>query len=304
MTIREIQDEIQRLKRELGVCILAHSYQTHDILEIADYVGDSFALSKDAARSEAKTVMMCGVQFMAETVKLLSPEKTVLMPNTDAGCAMADMIDKNRLSEIRSEYPDYTVVAYINTSAAVKTISDVCVTSSSALKIVQGIDNDNILFIPDCNLGGYVAEQLPEKNIKLIDGCCPVHASVTAATVEKAKSAHPCAELLVHPECRAEVLRYADYIGSTAGIMEYAKSSSCSEFIIGTETTIAEHLQYECTDKRFYPLTQDLICASMRQTTLIDVLNCLRGKGGKEIELDRDTLKKARKPIDEMLRLG
>lgn len=302
--IRDIQDEILRLKKEKGVCILAHSYQAHEILEIADYTGDSYALSVKAANSDADTFIMCGVRFMAETVKILSPEKKVILASPEAGCAMADMMDKEFISAVKEHYPDYTVVAYINTTAALKTICDVCVTSSSAVQIVKNIDNPNILFIPDCNLGAYVAAQLPDKNIKLLNGGCPVHAAVNPEDVDKARSKHPGALLLVHPECVPEVVKKADYAGSTSGIMDYARSSDAEEFIIGTEISITEHLQYELPHKKFYNLTSGLVCKNMKLTTLMDVYNCLRDNGGEEIELDADTIVKAKHCIDEMIRLN
>ncbi|MCQ2514163.1 MAG: quinolinate synthase NadA [Ruminococcus sp.] len=304
MNINEMQKKILELKKEKDVCILAHSYQAHEILEIADFTGDSYKLSVDASKVQNKNILMCGVRFMAETCKILSPEKTVYLAQPIAGCEMADQMGKEYISEVKKEYPDYAVVAYINTTADLKTICDVCVTSSSAVKIVNNMDNKNILFIPDCNLGSYVAKQCPDKNIKLLKGGCPVHACVTTEDVKKAKEMHPNAEILVHPECTAEVVAMADYIGSTSGIMDYAKASDKKEFIIGTEISIAEHLQYECPDKNFYPLSLKLLCSNMKSTTLVDVLNCLEGKGGEEIILDDQTINDAKKCIDEMIRLG
>ena len=302
--LRDIQDEILRLKKEKDICILAHSYQSHDILEIADFTGDSYALSVKAANVPHKNVIMCGVRFMAETVKVLSPEKKVYLASPEAGCEMADMMDKQLISQVKEKYPDYTVVAYINTTSELKTICDVCVTSSSAVQIVKNIDSDKILFIPDCNLGAWVAKQVPEKEIKLLSGGCPVHAAITVAETEKAKQLHPNAKLLVHPECRPEVTALADYAGSTSGIMEYAKKSDAEEFIIGTENSIAEHLQYECPDKRFYVLSSGLICKNMKLTTLVDVLNCVKGVGGEEIILDEEIIKGAKHCINEMIRLN
>lgn len=304
MNINEMQKKILELKKEKDICILAHSYQAHEILEIADFTGDSYKLSVDASKVQNKNILMCGVRFMAETCKILSPEKTVYLAQPIAGCEMADQMGKEYISEVKKEYPDYAVVAYINTTADLKTICDVCVTSSSAVKIVNNMDNKNILFIPDCNLGSYVAKQCPDKNIKLLKGGCPVHACVTTEDVKKAKEMHPNAEILVHPECTAEVVAMADYIGSTSGIMDYAKASDKKEFIIGTEISIAEHLQYECPDKNFYPLSLKLLCSNMKSTTLVDVLNCLEGKGGEEITLDDQTINDAKKCIDEMIRLG
>lgn len=302
--IRDIQDEILRLKKEKDVCILAHSYQAREITEIADFTGDSYALSVKAATVPHKNVLLCGVRFMAETVKILSPEKRVYLANAAAGCPMAEQMDRDMIAAVKTQYPEYTVVAYINTTAALKTICDVCVTSSSAVKIVRKMKEDKILFIPDCNLGRFVADQIPEKQFKLLQGGCPIHARVRKQDVKKAREQHPNALLLVHPECQPEVFEQADYVGSTSGIMEYAKNSSAKEFIIGTEISIAEHLQYDCPEKRFYPLTKELICPNMKATTLVDVLSTLRGESGEEIAMDEQTRMKAKKCIDAMIRLG
>ena len=276
LTTRELQDEIIRLKKEKDICILAHAYQSHDIWEVADYVGDSYGLSVQAAKAAQSTVLMCGVRFMAETVKILSPQKRVLLSNSNAGCPMAEQMDVELISGVKKMYPDYTVVAYINTTSELKTICDVCVTSSSAVQIVKNIENKNILFIPDCNLGKWVADQVPEKNIKLLQGGCPTHVRMSKRDVEKARKAHPDALLLVHPECLPEVSELADYRGSTTGIMDYAKKSDAKEFIIGTENSIVQHLQFACPDKQFYPLSRDCVCHNMKLTTLGDVYQCVK----------------------------
>lgn len=304
MSIKDIQNQILELKKEKDICILAHCYQSPEILEVADFTGDSFALSVKASQVQNKIVIMCGVRFMAETVKILSPDKKVILANPIAGCPMAEMMDKEDIAQVKEQYPDYTVVAYINTTSELKTICDVCVTSSSALEICKKIDNDNILFIPDCNLGDWISKQLPEKNFKLLNGGCPTHAKMTAQDVKKAKALYPNAEFLVHPECTPEVVALADYVGSTTGIMDYAKKSTAKEFIIGTENSIVTHLQLECTDKKFYPLSKHCICNNMKATTLVDVLNCCKGTFGEEIELDEETYKGAKRCIDEMIRLG
>ena len=304
MNIKEMQDEIMRIKKEKDICILAHAYQSHDIWEVADYVGDSFGLAQRAAEAPQKTMIMCGVRFMAETVKLLSPEKTVYLPEPDAGCPMADQIDYDLLAALREKNPDYTVVAYVNTTTEVKTLSDVCVTSSSAAKIVKNMPEKDILFIPDCNLGSWVKKQVPEKNIKLVSGGCPTHVRVTVKDVEKAKAAHPNALLLVHPECLKEVTELADYAGSTTGIMDYAAKSDAKEFIIGTENSIVSHLQLAHPEKRFYALSKDCVCHNMKMTTLGDVYNCVVNGEGESITLTEETMQKARKSIDAMLRLG
>ena len=304
MTIREMQEEILRLKKEKDICVLAHSYVAHEIIEVADFTGDSFQLSVLAEKAKQKTVLMCGVRFMAETVKILSPDKKVVLVSPVAGCPMAEQMDKQLITQVKKEYPDYTVVAYINTTAELKTVCDVCVTSSSAVKIVSRIDNDKILFIPDCNLGAYVAEQLPEKTFKLLHGGCPIHARMSKRDVERARNLYPNALLLVHPECVPEVVKEADFVGSTSAIMNFAKQSDKKEFIIGTEISIAEHLQYECPEKSFYPLSKELICSNMKSTTLADLYNAVNGRGGEEIELDSDTIRDAKKCIDKMLEYG
>lgn len=304
LTTRELQDEIIRLKKEKDICILAHAYQSHDIWEVADYVGDSYGLSVQAAKAAQSTVLMCGVRFMAETVKILSPQKRVLLSNSNAGCPMAEQMDVELISGVKKMYPDYTVVAYINTTSELKTICDVCVTSSSAVQIVKNIENKNILFIPDCNLGKWVADQVPEKNIKLLQGGCPTHVRMSKRDVEKARKAHPDALLLVHPECLPEVSGLADYRGSTTGIMDYAKKSDAKEFIIGTENSILQHLQFACPDKQFYPLSRDCVCHNMKLTTLGDVYQCVKGTGGEEIKLDEEVRIKAKRCIDTMLELG
>lgn len=304
MTVREAQDKIRRLKKENDICILAHSYQGREIIEVADFTGDSFQLSVAASKSENKTVLMCGVRFMAETVKILSPDKKVILSHKEAGCPMAEQMDKPLIESVKKQYPDYTVVAYINTTAELKTISDVCVTSSSAVKIVSNIPNDNILFLPDCNLGAYVAKQLPHKNIKLLEGGCPIHAVVDVTDVKKAKELYPDALVLVHPECVPAVVELADFVGSTSAIAEYAINSSHKDFIIGTEISIAENLQYMCPDKQFSSLSHKLVCPNMKITTLIDVLRCVEGTGGEEIVLDSETIVEAKKCIDMMLKLG
>lgn len=304
MRIRDVQDEIIRLKKEKEFCILAHTYMAHDICEIADFVGDSYALSVKAKSVRQKNVLMCGVRFMAETVKILSPEKRVILSHREAGCPMAEQFTPEYVTEYKKKFPDCKVVAYINTTAALKTVCDVCVTSSSALKIVKSMDCDRILFIPDENLGSYVARNCPEKEIVTLKGGCPIHGGVTEADVLKAKKEHPNAKLLVHPECTYDVVKHADMLGSTKEIIDFAVESEDEEFIVGTEKSTAEHLSYKCPNKRFYALTKNFICPDMKLTTLTDVLTCLNGTGGEEITLDEDVLQKARTCIDEMLRLG
>ena len=304
MTVREIQDEILRLKKEKDICILAHAYVAREITEIADFVGDSFGLSVEASKAPQKTVIMCGVRFMAETVKILSPDKKVILSQSGAGCPMAEQISKDEILKMKEQYPNAKVVAYINTTAELKTVCDVCVTSASALKICKQLPEKDIIFVPDINLGTYIANNLPDKNVIRINGGCPYHASVTESETIAAKENHPEALLLVHPECKVEVVKHADFVGSTTAIMDFAKKSDKKEFIIGTENSIVEFLQYECPDKRFFALSSGLICRDMKLTTLPDVLGCILGTAGEEIELPEETRVKAKACIDEMLRMG
>lgn len=305
--IRDIQEEILRLKKEKDICILAHSYQAKEIVEIADITGDSYKLSVEASKVQNKNILMCGVHFMAETAKMLSPDKNVYLANMNAGCPMAEQMEPDMIAALKAMEPDRKVVCYINTTAALKTVCDVCVTSSSAVKIVKNMDADKILFIPDCNLGSFVQEACPDKDIKLLQGGCPVHASVTKADLEAAKAAHPNAKVLVHPECIPAVTKQADYAGSTSGIMNYASESDAKEFIIGTEISIAEHLQYKFPDKEFYILSKKILCPNMKMTTLMDVYKSCKGigcGGGNGIIMSDEEISAARVCIDEMIRLG
>lgn len=302
--IKDIQNDILKLKREKDVCILAHSYVAQEIKEIADFTGDSYALAVKSKSVSQKTVIMCGVRFMAETVKILAPEKKVILSNPIAGCPMAEQMDRETILQVKEKYPDYGVVAYINTTADLKTVCDVCVTSSSAVEICKKVDFDKILFIPDCNLGSYVAKKVPEKEFKLLNGGCPTHAKISEKKLLEAMNEYPNAKVLLHPECQADLVKHADYVGSTSGIMNYAKESSDKEFIIGTEISIAEELQYTCPDKKFYPMSKDLICSNMKSTTLMDVYNCLLGDFGEEITMSEEKRLAAKKCIDEMIRLG
>lgn len=302
--IPETQKEILKIKEERGYYILAHSYQAREIQEVADFTGDSYQLSVMASKVPQTKIIMCGVRFMAETVKILSPEKDVWLANPIAGCPMAEQMDKEMIQQVRAQLPDHTVVAYINTTADLKTVCDVCVTSSSAVRIVQKIENDKILFIPDKNLGDYVAKQVPNKSFRFLQGGCPIHAAITVKDVQKARDRYPNALLLVHPECVPGVVAQADFVGSTSAIMDYAVKSTAREFIIGTEVSIVENLQYRCPDKKFYPLSHHMVCPNMKATTLIDLYNCLTGESGELIELPEETIKGARRCIDEMIRLG
>ncbi len=300
--VREIQDEIIRIKKEKGICILAHSYQAHEIMEIADYTGDSFQLSLAGKEAREDTVLMCGVHFMAETVKLLSPQKKVLLVHPEAGCPMADQVGPEFVEHFREQNPGYTVVCYINTTAALKTACDVCVTST-AVKIVNNIENENILFLPDGNLGDYVSRQVRGKNIRLFQGGCPIHAAVRAEDVAAARKA-PQRAGAGPSRVRPRRGGHGRLCGIDLRIMDYARKSDAREFIIGTENSIAEHLSYELPDKEFYALSKKMLCPNMKLTTLMDVYKVLQGQGGLEIDMDPDTMVRAKRCIDEMVRLG
>lgn len=303
MTIREMQNEVLRLKQEKKITVLAHSYQRREIVEIADFTGDSYALARAVQNTSAQTVIMCGVRFMAETVKILSPGKRVYLSNAEAGCPMAEQLDPGLLLALKEQYPQAAVAAYINTTAELKTLCDVCVTSSSAERILAALPEEEILFVPDINLGRYAESKLPQKKFRFVQGGCPTHVRAGAGDVTRARAAHPNALLLAHPECRYEVVKEADFVGSTSGIMDHAKKSAASEFIIGTENAIVEHLQFECPEKKFYPLSKDFVCHNMKLTTLTDVLNCCKGEG-EEIILPEETRLAAKRCIDRMIALG
>lgn len=298
-----IAKEVTRLKKEKNAVILAHYYTDGAVQALADFVGDSFYLAKQAAKTNADILVFCGVAFMAESAKIINPQKKVLMPDTSADCPMAHMADAERIAEMRRKYDDLAVVCYINSTTTLKCLSDVCVTSSNAIKIVNSLPNKNIFFIPDKNLGRYVAEQLPEKNIILNDGFCPIHNSVTANDVITAKSAHPYATVLAHPECQKDVLALADYIGSTAEMLDYAEKSDAKQFIICTEDGVSYPLTRNNTNKEFFFVKENFRCANMKLITPEKVLNALKNESG-EITVCDEIIKKAVLPLDKMLELG
>ncbi|MDR0991349.1 MAG: quinolinate synthase NadA [Ruminococcus sp.] len=302
--IKELQEKILALKAEKNAAILAHSYIAEEIQEIADVVGDSFALSKKAKDLPQTTLIMCGVKFMAETCKILSPEKTVILANPSAGCPMAEQFEPSDIEYFKVHHPQAVTVCYINTTAELKTVCDVCVTSSSAVEICDKLTENEIIFIPDCNLGAWVAKKLPHKKIFTLQGGCPIHAAVSKQDAETARELYPHALMLVHPECQPEICAMSDFVGSTSGIIEFARKSSGTEFIIGTEIAIAEHLQYVCPEKTFHILSKKLICPNMKVTTLTDVYNALSGGGGLTLDMEPDLIEKAGKCIDKMLELG
>lgn len=296
-------DKIKELKRARNAVILAHYYVDDEVQAIADYVGDSFYLSKIAAKEEAGVICFCGVSFMGESAKILSPQKTVIMPDMHADCPMAHMADIGKIQELRKKYEDLAVVCYINSTAELKTYSDVCVTSSNALKIVRKLPNQHIYFIPDENLGRYVASQVPEKDFIFNDGFCHVHKSIVAENVRKAKQAHPHAPILVHPECTPDVIELADYIGSTSGIIDFATASDAQEFIICTEMGILYELKQKNPGKRFYSVGHRQFCPNMKRITLEKVADALEQMTN-TVEMDEQMRLRANKPLERMLELG
>lgn len=298
-----MKSQIEQLKIEKNAVILAHYYAPAEVQEIADYVGDSFYLAKVVRQSNADIIVFCGVKFMGESAKILNPDKKVLMPELAADCPMAHMVADGIIEQMRAKYDDLAVVCYINSTAELKCKSDVCVTSSNAVKIVRALPNKNIFFIPDYNLGSFVAKQVPEKNIILNDGCCPIHAKITAVQVLAEKEKHPKAEVLTHPECDASVIALSDYIGSTADIIAYAKKCEKKEFIICTEDGVDYKLLTDNPNKRFYYPNPHPCCADMKLNTLESVLSVLQ-KEDKEVIVDDDVRKGALKPLERMLELA
>lgn len=303
MDINQYKQEISDLKKKRNAVIVAHSYQLDEVQEVADMVGDSYALSKYCATSNADVIVFCGVHFMAESAKTLSPEKTVILPEIDAGCPMADMVTAEGLREMKKKYPGAVVVCYINSSAEVKAECDVCCTSSNAVNIIKSIKEKDIIFVPDKNLGSYVAAQVPEKNIILWEGFCPTHHRIKAQDVIEAKKLHSDALLLVHPECQPDIVEMADYVGSTKQIIDYANSSSAEKFIIGTEVGVLYKLKKDNPNKTFYLLSPGLVCPNMKKTTLKSVHTAL-SEMKYIIELDEDIRLKSKTCLDRMLQIG
>ena len=298
-----MKNQIEQLKKEKNAVILAHYYAPAEVQEIADYVGDSFYLAKIAKQSKADIIVFCGVYFMGESAKILNPNKKVIMPDLTADCPMAHMVADGIIDEMRKKYDDLAVVCYINSTAALKCQSVVCVTSSNAVKIVKSLPNKNIFFIPDKNLGRFVAEQIPEKNIIINDGCCPIHAKITADQLITEKENHPDALVLSHPECESDVLVLSDYIGSTADIIAYAKQSDKYEFIICTEDGVNYKLITDNPEKRFYYPEPHPCCIDMKLNTLESVLSVLLNED-KEVIVDDAVRVGALLPLEKMLELA
>ena len=299
----DIKARIMELKEEKNAVILAHYYVPDEVQEIADYIGDSFYLSKIATTIHADTIVFCGVSFMGESAKILNPNKVVIMPDETADCAMAHMAAVDKIQMIREQYEDVAVVCYINSVAELKVHSDVCVTSANAVKIVKELPNQNIYFIPDVNLARYVASQVPDKHFIFNDGYCPIHHALTKEEVMKAKEQYPEAEFLVHPECQSDVLELADYIGSTSGIIDYATEADSKEFIVGTECGVLYELRRKNPDKVFHMVSENMVCHDMKKVTLEKVLSGLENMSH-QMEVSDDVRNGANHSLNRMLELG
>ena len=301
MTRDEVIEKIHRLRKERKAVILSHNYQVGEVQDIADYTGDSLGLSQEAARSEAAVIVFCGVHFMAETAAILSPRKTVLLPDPQAGCPMADMISAQELRDWKARYPARPVVCYVNTTAEVKAESDICCTSSNAVKVVNSIPDDEILFVPDKNLAAYVARQTRKKIIAW-DGYCYVHNQILPADILARKKEHPEAEVWVHPECRPEVVDLADKVISTGNMVRAARETHAGEVIIGTEVGILHRLRKENPRTAFFPVKELAVCSNMKKITLIKVLQALEAMKFR-IEVPAEILRRARGAIEKMITL-
>lgn len=295
-------ERINQLKEMRNAIILAHNYQRSDVQDIADFVGDSFGLSQKAALSEAEVIVFCGVDFMAESASILCPEKTVLMPELNAQCPMAAMVTPESLKKEKEKYPGAAVVCYVNTPASVKAESDVCCTSSNAIKVVDSLEEEEIIFVPDRNLAYYVALHTRKKIIPW-NGCCPTHHLILPGDILLEKEEHPDAEVLVHPECRPEVIALADKVLSTSGMLKYAQRSDSKEFIIGTEVGLLHRLSKENPDKKFIPATTYAVCPNMKMNTLQSIIKALE-RNEHVIKVPEDIRKNAKLALDKMLEVG
>ena len=296
-------EQINKLKKEKNAVILAHCYQNVEIDEVADYVGDSLYLSQMAAKTDADIILFAGVYFMAQTAKILCPEKIVLLPSLESGCRMADMISLNQLREFKSKHPNIPTVCYINSTAEVKSECDICCTSSNAVKIVKSLNADKILFLPDTYLGKWVESQLGNLDVITYPGFCPTHLQIRPEDIEKARAEYPDALVLAHPECHQSVTKLADYVGSTTGIMKYAIESDKKQFIIATEKGVVDRLKRDYPDKEFILIKDNIICPNMKWHTLTDIYNALE-KEEHEITVDKEIASKALGCIDRMLNVS
>ncbi len=302
MTVKDLQERIIRLKKEKNAIILGHNYQRKEVQEISDFLGDSFGLSVEASKTDARIIVFCGVDFMTESAKILNPEKIVLHPNLKASCPMSAMVDATSLRELKEHHPGAPVVSYVNTSAEVKAETDICCTSANAVKIVQSLPDKKIIFVPDTNLGLYVKKFVKDKEIVLWPGYCPTHVNITAKDIEELKKKHPDAEVLVHPECSPEVIDMADHAFSTEGILKHVVSSPKREFIIGTEGNMLHRLRSVAPGKEFYT-SPHAVCPNMRMIRLEDVVDALM-KTQFKVEIPADIIRRARVPLERMIAAG
>jgi len=299
---KQLKEKIDQLKGELRAVIVAHNYQRSEVQDIADFVGDSLELSRQCAEVDAETIVFCGVRFMAETAAILNPDRTVLLSEGSAGCPMADMINIDELREWKQRYPQASVVCYINSSAEIKAESEICCTSANGVKVVESIVNDDILFVPDQNLGHYVSTQT-KKNVILYPGFCYMHHRIKPEQVKLAKEVHPEAQTLVHPECRPEVIDLADAALSTSQMLRYAKASSHNSFIIGTEEGLLHRLRLENPDKSFYLVSNSQICTDMKKTTLETVIQTMELRQN-IVTVPEAIRLKAKQAVDRMLAIS
>ena len=300
--MKNTKEKILKIKEEKNAVILAHFYAPAEVQEIADFVGDSFYLAKVAKDTKCDVIVFCGVSFMGESAKILNPEKTVIMPDSTADCPMAHMATKEKIEKLRKEYDDLAVVCYVNSTVELKSYSDICVTSSNALNIVNKLPNKNIFFIPDKNLGRFVKENVKDKNIILNDGYCPIHDKISSDEVLEQKKKHPNALILAHPECNKEVSDTADYLGSTLDIIEFVKKDKNNEYIILTEEGVLFELKKNCPEKKFYFVKTTPVCKDMKLNTLENILKSLENLEN-EVKLDKETIDKAYKPLERMLNI-
>ena len=301
--MNNIQQKIIKLKNEKNAVILAHYYVPKAVQEVADYLGDSYYLSKIAAQAEAKVIVLCGVYFMGESAKIMNPNKKVLMPDLEADCPMAHMATVEKIKEVREKYQDLAVVCYINSTAEIKAHSDVCVTSSNALKVIKALPNKYIYFIPDKNLGGYISKLVPEKTFILNDGFCHVHDRITVEDVLKTKEEHPLAKVVSHPECSNAVLQNSDYIGSTSGIIDFIENSTDTEFIVCTETGVFHELERKTTGKSFFAASPCQVCPDMKKNTLEKLLQTLENLSN-EVNVETETASKSIYALERMHQLA
>ena len=295
----DVSERIAELKRERNAIILAHNYCLPEVQDIADKVGDSLGLSIAASETDADVIVFCGVSFMAETAKILNPGKTVLIPDPDAVCSMAQMCTPEQIREARARNPGCEVVGYVNSTAACKAEMDVCCTSSNAVKVVSGLSSDKVLFVPDRNLGSYAASKNPSKDIELWHGFCPIHQSISVGQVEALRREHPDAEVLAHPECRTEVLEMADVIGSTEKMLNHCRESPLEEFIVLTEVGMRHRLEVNCPGKRFH-FPESAVCGAMKMATLETVESVLSDLSNR-VELPEEVIERARRPVERMI---